>query len=65
MRNAKSRAGFEKPLACDFIAYAFVPIATCYLFPTLTLHNARGVKRAETGLNGIPKGDPSIRDGRQ
>jgi hypothetical protein len=30
----------QKPLACDFIAYAFVPIATCYLFPTLTLQRA-------------------------
>lgn len=30
----------QKPLACDFIAYAFVPIATCYLLPTLTLQRA-------------------------
>lgn len=30
----------QKPLACDFIAYAFVPSATCYLLPTLTLQKA-------------------------
>jgi len=30
----------QKPLACDFIAYAFVPISTCYLFPTLMLQRA-------------------------
>jgi hypothetical protein len=30
----------QKPLACDFIAYAFVPNATCYLLPTLTLQRA-------------------------
>lgn len=30
----------QKPLACDFIAYAFVPSETCYLFPTLTLQRA-------------------------
>lgn len=30
----------QKPLACDFIAYAFVPSATCYLFPTQTLQRA-------------------------
>lgn len=30
----------QKPLACDFIAYAFVPSRTCYLFATLTLQRA-------------------------
>jgi hypothetical protein len=30
----------QKPLACDFIAYAFLPSQTCYLFPTLTLQRA-------------------------
>lgn len=29
-----------KPLACDYIAYAIVPIRTCYLFPTLELQRA-------------------------
>lgn len=27
----------QKPLLCEFIAYAFIPSSTCYLFPTLTL----------------------------
>jgi hypothetical protein len=30
----------QKPLACDFIAYAFIPSRTCYLLPTLTLQAA-------------------------
>jgi len=30
----------QKPLACDFIAYAFIPSQTCYLFPTQTLQRA-------------------------
>ena len=30
----------QKPLACEFIAYAFVPSKRCYLFPTLTLQRA-------------------------
>lgn len=30
----------QKPLECEFIAYAFIPTATCYLFPTLTLQRA-------------------------
>jgi hypothetical protein len=30
----------QKPLACEFIAYAFVPSRVCYLFPTLTLQEA-------------------------
>lgn len=30
----------QKPLACDFIAYAFIPSSTCYLLPTLTLQKA-------------------------
>lgn len=30
----------QKPLACEFIAYAFVASATCYLLPTLTLQRA-------------------------
>lgn len=29
-----------KPLACDYIAYAILPIRTCYLFPTLDLQRA-------------------------
>ena len=30
----------QKELACDFIAYAFVPSATCYLLPFQTLRRA-------------------------
>lgn len=30
----------QKPLLCDFIAYAFIPSATCYLLPTETLQRA-------------------------
>lgn len=30
----------QKPLACEFIAYAFIESATCYLLPTLTLQRA-------------------------
>src|SRR5690606_11977680 len=29
-----------KELACDFIAYAFIPSATCYLLPFQTLQRA-------------------------
>lgn len=38
---ASRRPGWiQKDLACDFIAYAFVPSATCYLLPFLTLRRA-------------------------
>jgi hypothetical protein len=30
----------QKALDCEFIAYAFVPTQTCFLFPTLTLQRA-------------------------
>lgn len=30
----------EKPLTCDFIAYAFIPSQTCYLLPYQLLKNA-------------------------
>jgi hypothetical protein len=30
----------QKPLACEFIAYAMVPSQKCYLLPTLTLQRA-------------------------
>lgn len=41
----------QKPLACDFIAYAFIPSATCYLLPVPGLQRAwrlNGRKWAET-----------------
>lgn len=36
----RSRGWICKPLDCDFIAYAIVPRATCYLLPTLLLQRA-------------------------
>ena len=30
----------QKPLACEFIAYAVVPLAKCWLMPTLSLQRA-------------------------
>lgn len=30
----------QKPLACDYLAYAFVPSRRCYLLPMLTLQRA-------------------------
>ena len=30
----------QKPLACEYIAYAFVPSGKCYLLPTLMLQRA-------------------------
>lgn len=39
--TAKQKPGWiQKPLACDFIAYAFVPSQTCYLLPVPTLQRA-------------------------
>lgn len=39
--EARQKAGWvQKPLACDFIAYAFVPSRTCYLLPVPTLQRA-------------------------
>jgi len=35
--SRQSPGWVQKPLACEFIAYAFVPSATCYLLPTLSL----------------------------
>lgn len=34
------RGWVAKPLACDFIAYAFIPSQTCYLLPFQTLRQA-------------------------
>lgn len=36
----KSPGWIQKPLLCDYIAYAVVPIATCWLFPTIALQGA-------------------------
>lgn len=37
---AKSPGWVQKPLACEFIAYAIAPSSTCYLLPVLTLQRA-------------------------
>jgi hypothetical protein len=38
---ARKKPGWiQKPLVCDFIAYAYVPSRTCYLLPTPTLQRA-------------------------
>lgn len=37
---AKTPGWVQKPLACEFIAYAFVPSQTCYLLPAQTLQRA-------------------------
>jgi hypothetical protein len=39
-RVRKKPGWMQKDLACDFIAYAFVPIQTGYLFPFLMLRRA-------------------------
>jgi hypothetical protein len=36
----RKRGWIQKELACDYIAYAFIPIATCYLLPFPTLRRA-------------------------
>ena len=39
--KAKKKRGWcAKDLACDYIAYAFVPSQTCYLLPTLQVRKA-------------------------
>ena len=48
----------QKPLACDFIAYAFVPSQTCYLLPYQLLKNAwdrhKRTWHATYGLRSVP-----------
>lgn len=39
-RSAGSAGWIQKDLACDFIAYAFVPDRRCYLLPFLLLRRA-------------------------
>lgn len=39
-RDRKTPGWVAKDLACDFIAYAFVPSQTCYLLPFQTLRQA-------------------------
>lgn len=39
-KKNKTHGWMQKSLACDYIAYAFVPSETCYLLPFLTLRKA-------------------------
>lgn len=39
-RDRQKPGWIQKDLACDFIAYAFIPSQRCYLFPFLTLRKA-------------------------
>lgn len=43
-RDKKAPGWIQKDLACDFIAYAFIPSQRCYLFP---FHNLRAAWLAE------------------
>jgi hypothetical protein len=36
----RSPGWVQKPLACDFIAYAYAPSGTCYLLPVVPLQRA-------------------------
>lgn len=53
-RDRRKPGWVQKPLDCDYIAYAFVPSRACYLLPTLDLQRAwrlfgrRWIARAET-----------------
>ncbi len=58
-RERKSEGWIQKDLACDFIAYAFIPDERCYLFPFLPLRaawlaNGRDwIAQAESGADGF------------
>jgi hypothetical protein len=56
--EARGIAGWiQKTLDCDYIAYAFIPTATCYLLPFLTLRRAW----LENGRQWIEQYQPPIR----
>lgn len=46
-RDRKTPGWVAKDLACDFIAYAFIPSRTCYLIPFLSLRQAWRKNRLE------------------
>lgn len=60
-REKKTPGWIQKDLACDFIAYAFIPDKRCYLLPFLPLRTAwlqcgrDWIDRAEAGENGFRK----------
>jgi len=57
-KDRKVKGWCAKDLACDYIAYAFIPTKTCYLLPTLQMRKAwqlfgkEWVKRASVGEDG-------------
>lgn len=58
-RERKTPGWAQKDLACDYIAYAFVPDRRCYLLPALTLRAAwlkngrRWIEDAQAETNGF------------
>ena len=58
-RDKKTPGWVVKDLACDFIAYAFVPSRTCYLLPALQvrrawrLHGPSWVQKARENARGF------------
>lgn len=46
-REREKPGWIQKPLACDYIAYAFIPSETCYLLPTLQLQQAWRLNRVK------------------
>lgn len=46
----KTPGWIQKPLACDFIAYAFIPSATCYLLPVPALQRSWRLNGLEWAL---------------
>lgn len=58
-RDRRTPGWIQKDLACDFIAYAFIPSQRCYLFPALTLRRAwqlegrNWIELAETEAGGF------------
>lgn len=58
-RDRRAPGWVQKDLACDFIAYAFIPSQRCYLLPFLTLRRAwilegkRWCELAEEGSGGF------------
>jgi len=55
-RQRRKPGWVQKPLACEFIAYAVAPTRICYLLPTLTLQRAW----REYGPDWINRYDPII-----
>ncbi len=47
VEEKKERGWIAKALACDFIAYAFIPSARCYLLPFASLRRAWGMRGKE------------------